>query len=202
MLIYGASGHAKVVRDCLLAAGEQIKMVFDDNPSIKKFMGHDVDNVYSVDSFPQEKIILAIGDNLIRKTLSEKIRHVVGKAIHPSAILSPSSSVDAGSMVLHQAVINADAQIGKHVIVNTGSVVEHDCRLHDFVHLSPKATLNGGVTIGEGTHIGAGAIILPGVSIGKWCVIGAGSVVTKDVPDFCVMAGVPAKLLRKTVTNV
>jgi len=54
----------------------------------------------------------------------------------------------------------------------------------------------GPVSIGEGTWIGASATILDGVSIGKGCVIGAGSLVTKDVPDYAMAVGVPAKVIR------
>ena len=54
----------------------------------------------------------------------------------------------------------------------------------------------GPVSIGEGTWIGASATILDGVSIGKGCVIGAGSLVTKDIPDFGIAIGVPAKVTR------
>jgi len=53
------------------------------------------------------------------------------------------------------------------------------------------------VTIGDDCWIGGGAIICPGVSIGKGCVIGAGSVVTKDIPDFSMAAGNPARIKRK-----
>ena len=48
----------------------------------------------------------------------------------------------------------------------------------------------------EGSWIGANAIILPGVTIGKNAVVGAGSVVTKNVPDFSVFAGAPARLIK------
>lgn len=53
------------------------------------------------------------------------------------------------------------------------------------------------VEIGFGAFIGMGARILPGVRIGRGAVIGANSVVTRDVPDFCVAAGVPARVLRR-----
>ena len=50
--------------------------------------------------------------------------------------------------------------------------------------------------VGSGTWIGARVTLLPGVKIGKWCVIGAGAVVTRDVPDYAVAAGVPARVIR------
>ena len=53
------------------------------------------------------------------------------------------------------------------------------------------------VSIGDGTWIGQNVTILPGVDIGKKCVIAAGSVVTKSVPDYCVAAGVPAKVVKR-----
>ena len=53
------------------------------------------------------------------------------------------------------------------------------------------------VSVGEGTLIGMGSVILPGVSIGRHCMIGANSVVNRDIPDFCVAAGVPARIIRR-----
>ena len=52
------------------------------------------------------------------------------------------------------------------------------------------------IHIKDGAHIGIGAIIMPGVTIGKGAVIGAGSVVTRDIPDYCVAVGVPAKVIK------
>lgn len=55
---------------------------------------------------------------------------------------------------------------------------------------------NQKVTIGDDVWIGTRAIILPGVSVGKGAIIGAGAVVTKDVPEYAVVAGVPAKVIK------
>lgn len=53
------------------------------------------------------------------------------------------------------------------------------------------------VRIGRQSFIGMGARIFPGVTIGRHCVIGANAVVTHDVPDYCVAAGVPARVIKK-----
>jgi acetyltransferase-like isoleucine patch superfamily enzyme len=63
--------------------------------------------------------------------------------------------------------------------------------------MSVLRNVTGGIKIRKGAYIGARAIILPGVTIGRNAVVGAGAVVTKDVPDSCVVAGVPAKITRR-----
>ena len=52
------------------------------------------------------------------------------------------------------------------------------------------------VRIGEGCWIGERVCILPGITIGKKCVVGAGSIVTKNIPDYCMVAGSPAKVIK------
>ena len=52
------------------------------------------------------------------------------------------------------------------------------------------------IVIKDGAHIGNGSIIMPGVTIGKGAVIGAGAVVTKDIPDYCLAVGIPAKVVK------
>lgn len=64
-----------------------------------------------------------------------------------------------------------------------------------LVRIYPR--MRKAVTIGSHSWIGARVVILPGVNIGNYCVVAAGSVVTKDVPDYAVVAGVPAKLVKK-----
>lgn len=64
-----------------------------------------------------------------------------------------------------------------------------------LVKLYPR--VRKAVIIGNHSWIGARVIILPGVEIGDYCVVAAGSVVTKDVPDYTVVAGVPAKFVKK-----
>jgi UDP-perosamine 4-acetyltransferase len=79
------------------------------------------------------------------------------------------------------------------VILNTASVVDHDCVVGDHVHLSPGARLGGGVTVGRGSHIGMGAIVIQGLRIGAGALVAAGAVVLRDVGDGDRVAGVPAR---------
>lgn len=198
MLIYGASGHAKVVIDCLKSMNERILAVFDDDPGKKMFLEYVVINDYLADIYPDEEIMISIGDNRIRKELAEgKIKHDFGRASHSSALISPGVSAGEGSVVFHKSVIQAGCEIGKHVIINTSASVDHDCRIGDYVHIAPGAVLCGDVAVGEGTLVGAGSVVIPGIKIGAWCVIGAGSVVVQDVPDHSMIVGNPGRVVRK-----
>lgn len=192
MYIYGASGHAKVIIDILHSVGGTIDGLFDDDDQVTSLSGINVNHGWK----GEEPIIISIGNNRIRKKVAEKLCCQFSKAIHSTAILSPSVNIGDGSVVMAGSIINADTVIGKHCIINTGARIDHECMIGDYVHISPNSTLCGNVHIGDGAWIGAGAVVIPGVKIGKWCTIGAGAVVIKDVPDNVVVAGVPAKVIR------
>ncbi len=200
MILYGGSGHAKVVLDCLYAQGVTVRGLFDDNPNLVHFRDIPLWGAYDAEIEPDEKLIIAIGNNHIRRSIARQVVHPFGKAVHPSATISRfAAAIGEGTVIFHQSVIQADSVIGKHCIINTAATIDHDCRLDDFVHLSPNATLCGNVTVGEGTHIGASATVIPGVTIGKWCVIGAGAVVTRNIPDYSVAMGVPARVVKQNI---
>lgn len=102
--------------------------------------------------------------------------------------------------------------IGNHVYVNTNALMmaRGGITIEDNVQIAANAQLISNnhdvydrqiltckpILIKEGAWIGAGATILPGVSVGKYAVVGAMSVVTKDVPDYAVVVGSPAKVVK------
>jgi sugar O-acyltransferase (sialic acid O-acetyltransferase NeuD family) len=196
MYLYGASGHAKVIIDILKSKGISVTGIFDDNLLIKKLLEFSVIGKYDPGIVKNDKIIVSIGDNKIRSSVTEKISSDYGVAIHKTACVSEYSSINEGTVVMHNVVVQSSVVIGKHVIINTSAIVEHDCVVEDFVHISPNATLCGNVKIGKGTHVGAGATIIPGIKVGKWSIIGAGSVIIEDVPDNVVIVGNPGKIIN------
>ncbi|WP_341200564.1 acetyltransferase [Croceibacter atlanticus] len=197
--IYGASGHAKVIIDIIKTIDKKtIGYIFDDNEKLIELLGWQIKRSANTKLLTKHSTIIAIGNNKIRKEIVENKQVQVAEAIsHISAIISKLTSIGKGTVIMPNAVINADATIGTHCIINTAAVVEHDVVIENYVHISPNATVTGGVKIGEGTHVGAGAVILPNLNIGKWVTIGAGAVVTKNVPDYSTVIGNPAKPLQK-----
>lgn len=195
--IYGASGHSKVIIEIINSIEFELTTIFDDDPNIQSVMGYPVKLVKDQDK-ATPPLIIAVGNNGIRKKIAAKWREKFsGFIAHPSAVISPSSAIGKGTVIMANATINASARIGEHAIINTGCIVEHDCSLSDYVHISPNATLAGGVEIGEGTHIGTGASILPGIKIGSWCTIGAGTVVIENIPDGVTVVGNPGRILDR-----
>ena len=195
MFLYGAGGHAKVVRDLLESCGMSISGICDDNPQKEKWMEFEVKKEVDL----KDDVIVCIGNPNQRKEVVEMLESkgvTFGTAIHNKAIMSSHAKLGEGSVVMAGTVVNGDSEIGKHCIINTGAVVEHECKLGDYVHISPHATLCGELTIGEGTWIGAGAVVIQGVKIGKWCIIGAGSLVLNDIPDGVVAYGSPCKVMK------
>jgi sugar O-acyltransferase (sialic acid O-acetyltransferase NeuD family) len=197
ILLYGASGHSKVICSILESMDVSIDAIFDDNQNIITLNQYRVINKYDEMYNSNFPIIIAIGNNQVRKNISKKIMHNYSIAIHKSVILDKSVKVDIGSVIMHNATIQSDTIIGKHCIVNTNSTIDHDCTLKDFVHISPSATLCGNVTVEEGTHVGAGATVIPNIKIGKWCIIGAGAVITKNIPDYSLVVGIPGTIIKK-----
>lgn len=189
MYLYGASGHARVIIEILHAVGTAVETIIDDNPEVNELDGIEVRHRYDGES----PMILAIGNNGVRRRLDEKLNCEWGTAVHPTAIVSSSANIGHGTVIMQGAIVQAHASIGRHCIINTGASIDHECQIGDYAHVSPHATLCGLVEVGEGTWIGAGATIIQCVKIGKNCVIGAGSVVLHDVPDGAKVAGNPAR---------
>lgn len=196
MLLYGASGHAKVICSCLESQSMVIEGIFDDNEDLKYLNNYPVLGKYDSALHPNTPLIISIGNNQIRKQVSNFIAHSFGILRHNSCIIDSLVQIGEGSAFIHGSIVQRDTTIGKHCIINTAATIDHDCVLEDFVHISPNATLCGNVYVGEGTQVGANAVIKQGVKIGKWVTIGAGSVVLNDVADFSIVVGNPAKIIK------
>ena len=193
MYLFGASGHGKVIKEIIEAAGGRVVAFVDDNPMVGECAGVPVRH----EAEGCEPMVVSIGVNAVRRKVVERLDCEFGVAIHPTAVVSPSAKIGEGTVVMAGAVVNAEAVIGKHCIINTGATVDHECVIGDYCHVAPGAHLCGQVKVGEGTLMGVGSCAIPCVEIGSWCTIGAGAAVVTDVPDNTTAVGVPAKAIKR-----
>ncbi|MHC5211066.1 MAG: DapH/DapD/GlmU-related protein [Planctomycetota bacterium] len=99
-------------------------------------------------------------------------------------------------------IVAAYSELGRHVAVNRGATIGHHTMLGDYCSVQPMAGIAGNCRVGPRTYVGLGARIIDGINIGEGCVVGAGAVVTRDVPDRCLVLGMPAKVVKQGIEGI
>lgn len=209
VVIIGSSGHARVVIDILeqsttlnlvgllddfrntgdLTDGYRVLGKTEDLPVIAK--SHGVDAAF-----------VAVGDNWARHCVVERIANIIPSikfpaVIHPRACIASTAKIEDGCMIMANAVICSGSHLKRFCIVNTAATLDHDGVMEEFSSLAPGVHTGGNVQIGTYSSVSIGATIIQGRKIGEHCVIGAGAVVIKDIPDYSLALGVPAKAVRQ-----
>ena len=209
-VIWGCSGHAKVLACLIDAQGGRIVAFFDNQDVQSVLTGvpvycgvqgfhtwlagtKNVSNLFG---------LVAIGgsrgaDRIAIQHIFRQAGLTVAPIIHPAAYVSKTASLGDGTQILAHAVVAADAHLGDSCIVNHKASVDHECNVGDGVHIAPGATVCGCVSIADNVFVGAGAVILPRLKIGSGAVIGAGAVVTKNVSANATIVGNPGVSLFK-----
>lgn len=204
ILIIAAGGHASVVADALLAAGEDVLGFVDADPARHgstvcglPVLGDDrVLERYEPDAIRLVNGIGGTHSTTTRRAVQQRIEERGWRFVsvrHPSAVVSRFARVEESAQLLAGSVVQVDASISKGCIVNTAAVVEHGVWLEAWVHVAPGALVCGDVRIGAGSHIGAGAVLRQGVRLGEGTVVGAGAVVIRSFDGGGLLVGVPAR---------
>lgn len=165
-----------------------------------------LDKIDNAEEFLDEKDIFFIAALLKAKESYERSKRIESMRIpherfftliHPQATVSKKTKIGSGTFIGPHANIMPNAVIGNHCSFRASANIGHDCMIGDFCYMGPNSTLSGRVRLGDGVHIGPNASILERVQLGDYCVIGIGSVVLKNVPDFAIAFGNPAKVQKK-----
>jgi UDP-2-acetamido-3-amino-2,3-dideoxy-glucuronate N-acetyltransferase len=138
-----------------------------------------------------------------------------GTTVWELAQIREDARLGKGCIVGRGAYVGSGVQIGDHVKLQNFALVYEPARLGDGVFVGPAVVLTNdrnprsvspeghpkrggdweavGVDVGEGASLGARSVCVAPVRIGRWAMIAAGAVVTRDVPDFALVVGVPAR---------
>ena len=186
MILVGGGGHSKSCIDVIEQTnkfeiigildhkdkfGSKVlgyKVIGDDD-DMRKFKGKDTQFLITVGQLESA--------TLRKKLFNEVLKsgNEIATVISPRAYVSKYASLGKGVIVMHDALVNADAVIGDNCIINSKSLIEHDCIIEAHCHISTSAVVNGDVHISEGTFFGSNAVSRQSVSIGPSSFVKAGS---------------------------
>ena len=107
--------------------------------------------------------------------------------ISPLAHVSRRAELGEGTIVMHQAIVNAGASVGRNCIINTKALIEHDVVIEDQCHISTAAVVNGAAKVKQGSFIGSNSVIRESIVVGEWSIVGAGVAVLHHVDPLSVI---------------
>lgn len=151
LLIIGAGGHGRVVKETALSMGrnefQSIAFLDDNKPDA-------IGKLKEYHSFVKnyQYAFVAIGNPTIREEWFQKLieaGYLIPSIIAPNAYIAPSSNIGEGSVVLPGAIVQANTVIGNGVIVSSGTIIDHDATIGDYCHINAGAVVSCGKTVQE-----------------------------------------------------
>jgi UDP-2-acetamido-3-amino-2,3-dideoxy-glucuronate N-acetyltransferase len=173
------------------------------------------DDIKSGEQAPAEPIVTEVGENVKVRSGSVIYR---GTRIGDNSMVGHNAVIRENTIIGHDTYIGSltsiegDTRIGNFVGIQTQCYITKFCTIDDYTFIAPcfvstndqemshRRAGHGqnlvGFTAEKYVRIAANAVVLPGIRLGEGCIVGAGSVVTRDVPPYKVVMGVPARVVR------
>jgi len=168
ILLIGGGGHCKSVIDVIEQEAKfnivgivDKKELIGSNVLDYKIIGCDDDLEKLFKTYKYALVTVGqIKSNDLRVKLFKTLKSIgfkLPRIISPLAYISKHSFIDEGTIIMHQALVNADSKIGKNCIINSKALVEHDAIIENNCHISTGAIINGGVLVKENSFYGSNA---------------------------------------------
>ena len=188
LLLIGGGGHCRSVIDVIEQGGRfEIAGIVDNNLTVGshvlgyEVLGSDADLPVLAQQYRDALVCVGqIQTPHLRKQLFERLKTLgfnLPSIISARAHVSPHARVGEGSVIMHDALLNANVSVGCNCIINTKALIEHDSIIESHCHIATGAIINGGVRVKQGSFIGSGAVSKEGITIDAQSFIKAGSVV-------------------------
>jgi UDP-N-acetylbacillosamine N-acetyltransferase len=201
LVIFSFGGHARSVADIALASGVQ-DLIFVDEAAGENdsLWGFPVRTAFDGQLPDGWQAIAASGDN---RTRQRQVAAIHGRGwplatlISPTATISREASISEGCFIGHHAHVGPLSHIGTACILNTGAVVDHECTIGDYTHVSVNSSVAGRCRLGSFVFLGTGAVVIDNGYIADSITVGAGSVVIRPLVESGTYVGAPACLIKK-----
>lgn len=207
IILIGGGGHCKSCIDVIEAENKfDIKGIIDLPSEMGKailsysVIGND-DDIPELAQKGYNFLITVghMGEITLRYKLFNVIKSYGGQLpiiISPTARISKYASIKEGTIIMHNCIINSNADIGKNCIINNKALIEHDTIIGNDCHISTDSNINGNCIVGDDSFIGSGSTLKNGTEIIGGSFIGVGSIVTKSIKIKGLYFGNPAKKIK------
>lgn len=208
LAIIGAGGFAREVLDIVDAINAErptfeISGVYADGGGDDELLAsRGIPLRGSIDVFESSPTpyVIAIGAGPVRRLIDQRLSSLGVECpvlIHPSSTQGFAVDLGPGSVVCSHVSITTNVRLGRHVHLNLNSTIGHDCRIGDYVTVSPLVAVSGRVVVYAGASLGTSSAVIEQLTIGEDAVVGAGAVVTRPVKAGTTVVGIPARSLER-----
>ena len=161
LLILGAGGFGQMIKETALVLGYEKVVFLDDAAKGEDVIGMCCDYVLRHSEYPAA--VAAFGNNKTRLFWTDKLLeegYEVPAMVHPSAIVSPSATLEPGCFIMQRVVVNTHTRIERAALINSGAVVDHDSVVCAGAHVGLGSVVKANCTIESGRKVEAGEVIL------------------------------------------
>lgn len=209
IMLWGSSSHAGYTSE-IVERQERYEIKFLYDPTLDgdtrrhgyRVLSGSLDDLkYAVKDERIEGVIVAIGDNFVRYSVSNRIKCNLDElkfvsAIHDSAVISDDAKIESGVVVMAGSIVERYSTIGEGAFLATNCSVGYNNQIGPYTNISVKASTGGNCKVKERSVISMGASVIQDVEIGPRSIIGAGSLVLDNVPEDVIAFGSPAEVIK------